>query len=102
MAACFSVSVKFVYIVAISHLHRIEFSCKTKFIQSKEQCMKRAVAKNIDEYIAGFPGDTQKKLNQLRSTIRKTAPGVEEKISYAIPCFTLNGNYLIYFAGFTK
>jgi uncharacterized protein YdhG (YjbR/CyaY superfamily) len=64
--------------------------------------MKREVAANIDEYIAGFPEDTQKKLNQLRSTIRKAAPGVEEKISYAIPCFTLDGRYLIYFAGFAN
>jgi uncharacterized protein YdhG (YjbR/CyaY superfamily) len=62
--------------------------------------MKREVAKNVDEYIAGFPGNVQKALKQLRSTIKKAAPRAEEKISYAIPCFTLDGTYLIYFAGF--
>lgn len=56
----------------------------------------------IDEYIAAFPGDVQKKLEQVRSTIKKAAPGAEEKISYGIPAFNLNGQYLIYFAGYKK
>ena len=56
--------------------------------------------KNIDEYIAGFPGETQIILEQIRATIRKAAPEAEETISYAIPTFTLNRKYLIYFAGF--
>jgi uncharacterized protein YdhG (YjbR/CyaY superfamily) len=55
---------------------------------------------NIDEYIAGFPKDVQKILNQIRSTIKKTVPDAEEKISYAIPTFTLNGRNLVHFAGF--
>ena len=55
---------------------------------------------NIDEYIAGFPKETQKILQQVRATIKKAAPGAEETISYAIPAFTLKGQYLIYFAGY--
>lgn len=55
---------------------------------------------NIDEYIAGFPEETQTVLKQIRATIKKAVPDVEEKISYAIPTFTLNGYYLIYFAGY--
>lgn len=55
--------------------------------------------KNIDEYIAGFPKEIQKILEQIRSTIKKAAPEAEETISYAIPTFTLNGN-LIHFAAF--
>ncbi|MEP6594927.1 MAG: DUF1801 domain-containing protein, partial [Ginsengibacter sp.] len=54
----------------------------------------------IDEYIAGFPKNVQKILEQIRATIKKAAPGVEETISYAIPAFTLNGSYLVYFAGY--
>lgn len=57
---------------------------------------------SIDEYIATFPDDVQKKLQQVRSTIKKAAPGAEEKISYGIPAFNLNGQYLIYFAGYKK
>jgi uncharacterized protein YdhG (YjbR/CyaY superfamily) len=55
---------------------------------------------NIDEYIAGFPKETQKVLKQIRATIKKAAPATEETISYAIPTFTLNDRYLIYFAGY--
>lgn len=54
---------------------------------------------SIDEYIATFPKDTQKILETLRATITAAAPDTEEKISYNIPTFTLNGKYLIYFAG---
>ena len=61
-----------------------------------------AVARDIDEYIAGFPPDVQRIMEQIRATIRKAAPGTEESISYRIPTFKLNGTYLVYFAGFKK
>lgn len=54
---------------------------------------------NIDEYIAGFPKDIQKILEQIRVTIKHAAPGAEEAIKYAIPTFVLNGN-LVHFAAF--
>jgi len=54
---------------------------------------------SIDEYIGTFPEGIQKILEELRATIKATAPDTEEKISYGIPTFTLNGKYLIYFAG---
>ena len=65
--------------------------------------MKSAAAgpKNIDEYIAGFPKDVQKILAKIRSTIKKAAPGAEEKISYQMPTFTLHGN-LVHFAAFKE
>lgn len=55
--------------------------------------------KNIGEYIAGFPIETQKLLEQIRATIKKAAPEAKETISYAIPTFKLNGN-LVHFAAF--
>lgn len=55
---------------------------------------------SIDEYIAGFPKETQKVLEQVRAIIKNTAPDTEETISYAIPTFTMNKKYLIYFAGY--
>jgi uncharacterized protein YdhG (YjbR/CyaY superfamily) len=61
--------------------------------------LKRPQAKNIDEYIADFPEDIQKQMQELRATIQKAAPQAEETINYAIPTFTLNGN-LVHFAGF--
>jgi uncharacterized protein YdhG (YjbR/CyaY superfamily) len=61
--------------------------------------MKSAKPNNINEYIAGFPKDIQKKLKHLRATIKKAAPGAEEAIKYAIPTFILNGN-LVFFAAY--
>jgi uncharacterized protein YdhG (YjbR/CyaY superfamily) len=59
----------------------------------------RTAARNIDEYIEGFPPDVQKILQKIRLTIRKEAPDAEEAIKYQIPTFVLKGN-LIFFAGF--
>ena len=59
-------------------------------------------ASNIDAYIAGFPEGTQHVLGQLRGSIRTAVPKAEETISYAIPCFKLDGTYLVYFAGYKK
>jgi len=54
--------------------------------------IKALPARNIDEYIAGFPIDVQKKLEQVRFAIKKAIPKAEETIKYAIPTYTLNGN----------
>jgi uncharacterized protein YdhG (YjbR/CyaY superfamily) len=59
----------------------------------------KGAPRDIDEYIAGFPGDVQAILQEVRTTIRKAAPDAEEAIKYQIPTFTLNGN-LIHFAAF--
>ncbi len=58
--------------------------------------------KNIDEYMAGFPADVQEILQKIRVTIKKAVPKAEEAISYKMPSFNLNGQYLIYFAAYKK
>lgn len=50
----------------------------------------------IDDYIAGSPLEVRGALRKIRQTIRKAARGTEEKISYGLPCFALEGN-LVYF-----
>lgn len=60
---------------------------------------KKAGFSSIDAYIATFPKEIQEKLEALRTTIRDAAPDAEEKISYQMPAFALNGN-LVYFAAF--
>ncbi len=60
---------------------------------------KKAGYNSIDEYIETFPKDVQKKLRQVRATVRAAAPDAEEKISYQMPTFALNGN-LVHFAAF--
>jgi len=54
---------------------------------------------DIDNYIASFPKETQKLLEQVRNTVRKAAPEAEEAIKYGIPTLILNGN-LVHFAGY--
>jgi uncharacterized protein YdhG (YjbR/CyaY superfamily) len=61
--------------------------------------MKKKPPKDIDEYIGGFPDDVQTKLEKLRATIREAAPGAQEKISYQMPTFFLEGN-LVHFAAY--
>lgn len=56
---------------------------------------------SIDEYITNFPEEVQKKLRELRATIRASAPDAEEKISYQMPTFALKGN-LVHFAAYKK
>jgi len=52
----------------------------------------------MDAYIASFPKEVQGILEQIRSAIRKAAPGATETISYQIPTFKLNGSNLVHFA----
>ena len=59
----------------------------------------RPISANVDEYISGFPLETQRLLMELRETIRHAAPDAEEVISYAMPAYKLNG-MLVYFAGY--
>lgn len=54
---------------------------------------------SIDEYIHVFPLEVQKKLKELRDVIKAAAPEAEEKISYQMPTFYLNGN-LVHFAAY--
>jgi uncharacterized protein YdhG (YjbR/CyaY superfamily) len=56
----------------------------------------------VDEYIASFPPAVQTTLQAVRAAMRTAAPGTEEAISYGIPTFTLDGRYLIYFAGWKQ
>jgi len=56
---------------------------------------------NVDEYIAGFPKEIQKKLEQVRNEVKKAAPKAEEVISYSMPAFKLNG-ILVWFAAHKK
>ena len=64
--------------------------------------MQTIKAASVKEYIAAFPKETQKLLNDVRSAITKAAPDAEEKISYGLPAYHLYGKPLVYFGGFEK
>lgn len=53
----------------------------------------------IDEYIASFPQETRKILENIRGTIRKAAPDATEAMAYGLPTFRLKGN-LVHFGAF--
>lgn len=57
---------------------------------------------SVAEYISSFPKEVRPILQAVRSTVQKAAPNTEEAISYGIPTFKLNGEYVVYFAGAKK
>ena len=63
--------------------------------------MTEKTSKAVDDYIAGFPIDVQRKLKQMRATIRKAAPGATETISYRIPAFKMT-RMLVWYAAFSN
>jgi uncharacterized protein YdhG (YjbR/CyaY superfamily) len=58
----------------------------------------KVVFNSIDEYIATFPEDIQRKLEEVRATIRTAFPDAKERISYQMPAFELNGQIFVHFA----
>jgi uncharacterized protein YdhG (YjbR/CyaY superfamily) len=56
----------------------------------------------IDEYLASVRPDQRALLQKLRKTIRTVAPNVEERISYGIPAFRLNGRSLVFFGAWAN
>jgi uncharacterized protein YdhG (YjbR/CyaY superfamily) len=61
----------------------------------------RPVFSTIDEYIASFPPELQKILQELRAVIRAAAPACSERISYAMPTFFWHRN-LVHFAAYDR
>lgn len=57
------------------------------------------IPSTIDEYIALFSTEVRLILERIRATIREAAPEAEERISYRMPSFSLDGP-LVYFAAF--
>ena len=56
----------------------------------------------VDDYIATLDGDAERTAIQLRRTIQAAAPGITETIRYQMPCFLLEGEYLVYFGAWKK
>lgn len=57
--------------------------------------------KTVNEYISAFPENTRELLEELRKTIKQTAPKAEEVISYNMPGYKQNG-MLVWFAAYKK
>jgi uncharacterized protein YdhG (YjbR/CyaY superfamily) len=63
--------------------------------------MKYKISKTIDAdyYIAGFSAETQRLLQQVRSTIIKAAPDAEEVMSYQMPAYKYH-SIIFYLTGY--
>jgi uncharacterized protein YdhG (YjbR/CyaY superfamily) len=60
------------------------------------------VAKTVAEYIGMFPSPVATRLKTMRKIARETATKAEEKISYGMIGYKLNGKALVYLGGFAK
>ena len=58
--------------------------------------------KDIDDYIATAPADSQPALREIRTRIHALVPDATEAISYQIPTFKLDGKVLVHFAGWKE
>ena len=62
---------------------------------------RKAVPKNVDEYLAGVPEPARSTLSKVRAVIRSVVPAeATEVISYGIPTFKYKG-MLVSFAAFS-
>ena len=59
----------------------------------------KVVPETVDQYIAAFPAEVKKRMQQLRKTIKAAAPNADEVISYQIPGYKYFG-MLVYFAAY--
>lgn len=55
----------------------------------------------IDAYLAQLQPVQRAALERLRRLVHASAPGIEEGISYGMPVFRLNNNWLVYMAAAT-
>ena len=81
--------------ICLTSIINLDMCCKV----TKGEVMKGITSEHrtIDDYILSFSKDVQKQLRALRAAISEQAPEAEEKISYQMPTFYLNGN-LVHFA----
>ncbi len=57
---------------------------------------------SVDDYIAAQPASARDVLQRVRNVLRQAVPAAEEAISYQIPAYQLNGERIIYFAGWKQ
>ena len=58
--------------------------------------------RTVDEYLASQPPAVRAVLEQVRSTIRKAVPRAEERMSYQMPAYKVDGTWVLGFAGWKE
>ena len=62
---------------------------------------KKAGPTTVDEYISQYPQGVQQILVKIRAVIQESAPEAEERISYQMPAYYLNG-FLVSFSAWKR
>jgi len=57
---------------------------------------------SVEEYLASFPADVRRVLEEVRETIRAAAPDATETIAYDMPTYKIEGRSLVHFAGWSS
>jgi uncharacterized protein YdhG (YjbR/CyaY superfamily) len=53
---------------------------------------------SINEYVSTLPENAQKAMEEIIVSIKSSVPDAEERISYNMPAFKVNGEYFIHFS----
>lgn len=61
--------------------------------------MKTQKPQTVPEYIANYPKDVQKRLKEIRLSIKASAPGATEDLKWSMPAFSYD-RILVTFAAF--
>lgn len=64
--------------------------------------MAKKAPKNVDEYVEQQPERTRAALERVREAIQRALPQAEETISYNMAAYKMNGDAVLYFAGWKK
>ena len=64
--------------------------------------MMQTHVRTVSEYIAAQPKAAQAALRRVRRAIQKALPRAQERISYNIPAYQLDGRMVLYFAGWKR
>lgn len=64
--------------------------------------MSKTELDSVGKYIAQKPEASQGVLRCVRDAIRRSLPGAEEGMSYAIPTYKIEGRAVLYFAGWKE
>ena len=83
--------------------HRPERRLKTPVLRRARK--KQSSAEDeaaVRAYLASIPPAARSALERLRAIVRAAVPGIDSRISYGIPAFTIDGHPVIWYAAWTN